>query len=138
MCMKVKQEFPPNYEAITKRFHFVKEHKGVIFTYGDTCYMPYGGELPDHLEVHESTHTIQQGDDPEKWWKRYLNDDKFRFQQEVEAYGNQYRFFAKTHGNSAKKQFLFRIASDLASPIYGSICSYHEAETAIRKHNPTH
>lgn len=133
--MKIEKAYPPNYKDIIATFPFVKEHKGVIFTYGDTCYVPSGAELPDHLIVHEETHTKQQGDNPAEWWKRYLADKDFRFEQEVEAYGNQYRFFSQKNGNSQKKKFLFNIASDLASPIYELEISYSQAETAIRKNS---
>lgn len=131
--MEIVADYPPNYKDIIAVFPFVKEHKGVIFTYGDTCYVPSGATLPDHLITHEETHTKQQGDNPAEWWTRYLSDKDFRLAQEVEAYGNQYRFFSKTNGNSHKKDFLFRIASDLASPIYDLGISYQQAETLIRR-----
>ena len=85
--VNIKREFPPNFKQIEAMFDLSK--KNIVFTYGDTIYNPYGGVIPPHLVVHEHTHTIQQGDNPDGWWKKYLTDDKFRCSQEVEAYQNQ-------------------------------------------------
>lgn len=52
--MKVKHEFPPNYEELKQRFDI--EGKPVVFTYGNILYVPMGGEIPDHLMKHEETH----------------------------------------------------------------------------------
>lgn len=126
-----KFEYPPNYEEIKTRFDI--EGKPVVFTYGDILYNPHEGGIPPHLIIHEKTHTKQQGNNPKEWWDRYLIDDKFRFDQEVEAYRNQYKFFKETtKDRNAVAKFLFKIASDLSGEIYGNLCTHTEAQQLIR------
>lgn len=128
--MKIVNENPPNYDKIAKKFDL---HESVVFTYGDTVYVPGGGDIPDHLMVHEQTHEKQQGDNPEAWWDRYLEDDEFRLNQEVEAYRNQLRFVRKKITKKQKSDFLNRIAKDLSGKIYGNIVDYKTARELIRK-----
>jgi len=127
--LRIIKDFPPNYEAICEAFPIVRQRKGTIFTYGDACYVPYGGVLTYHLRIHELTHVRQQ----EKigvveWWNRYLIDHQFRLTQEAEAYGRQYRAMTKME----KVNNFHRIASDLASPMYGSIVTVDEAKQLIK------
>lgn len=132
--MKIVSDFPPNYSKIIERFPFVENKEDVVFTYGDKLFIPCGKtEVPKHLMVHEKTHVKQQGDTVEEWWDKYLTDDEFRFSQELEAYGNQYRFIIVMNlGSKRNKQALDALALDLSSPMYGSICSFGEAASKIR------
>jgi len=66
--MTIEESLPPNYEEIIKVIPTVKDTENVIFTYGAVIYNPDKGHIPDHLMVHESVHTRQQGDDPKHWW----------------------------------------------------------------------
>lgn len=128
--MKILIEYPPNIDKIKARFPL---GKGVVFTYGDTIYNPDNGRIDDPLMDHEATHTLQQGKTPEMWWTRYLVDGDFRFVQELEAYQNQYqRFCFLVKDRNARARFLFNIARDLSSPMYGGICTQQEASAAIR------
>lgn len=130
--MKIVVDYPPNFEAIEKRFGPLSE--SVIFTYGDTIYSPQQGTLSDHLIVHEEVHSEQQGDDPASWWKRYLIDDTFRLNQEVFAYRAQYMFFRKTNRDrNVRIRFLYKISADLSGPMYGSLLSFREAKHLISK-----
>lgn len=135
--MKIVKDYPPNIEAIRAKFTL---HEYVVFTYGDTLYNPGGWKIADDLMVHEETHVVQQGDDPAGWWNKYLNDEKFRLEQEIEAYRNQYLYFRenrciKPNGKiraSRLGEFVSRIASDLSSEIYGNIINYQEARERIQ------
>ena len=100
---------------------------------GDILYNPSKVEIQNHLLAHEQVHTIQQGDNPEAWWQRYLTDIPFRLEQEIEAYAVQYRYVRDNFNNKALKWFLDRIASDLSSSMYGNIIGKWEAETKIRQ-----
>ena len=126
--MKIVKSFPPNIEAIRKRF---KLHDGIIFTYGSTIYSPHSETLPEHLIVHEQTHEKQQGKEIEKWWALYLSDDMFRLSQEVEAYQNQYKFVAEKSSRQVKRAFLKEIAKTLSSPIYGNVVTFNQAKEWI-------
>lgn len=133
--MNIKKEQPPNIDAIIKAFPALEQHRHrVVFAYGDTIYNPSGQPLPTHLIIHESTHAVQQGDDPASWWEKYLSDAVFRKEQEIEAYAHQYRFIKDKHGVSKADRMLFYLASDLSSPLYNLGMTYAEAEKAIKAH----
>ena len=130
--MSVVKNYPPNFTIISRTFNI--RGKAVVFTYGQTIYNPQGGAIADHLEVHESVHGRQQGDDPKSWWDRYLREPKFRLEQEVEAYAYQYAFVKHQEwGDKTEQNFLQAIASDLSSPIYGKVVTYQDAEDMIKK-----
>lgn len=125
-------EYPPNYKAITDVFD-IKDHPGIVFTYGEKLYIP-SGEKPDkHLLRHEETHERQHAEiGADSWWERYLVDPGFRFEQELEAYRNQYRSMA-TLTLEQRIGYLNHIASDLAGPMYGNILTFEEAKAEITK-----
>ena len=78
--MNITVGFPPNYDEIVKHFP-VKGKESVVFTYGDTMYLPYGGTPSPDLIKHEMTHTHQQKKivgGAEAWWKKYMEDAEFR------------------------------------------------------------
>jgi hypothetical protein len=128
--MKIVFDYPPNIDEIRKVFTL---RPTVVFTYDDTIYNPGRGTIDSALMIHEATHSRQQGDDPAGWWKKYLSDPKFRLDQEVYAYRNQYRNFAKTcRDRNTVALFLHRIASDLSSQLYGGIVGYQEAVRLIK------
>lgn len=129
--MKIVQDYPPNYDTLLK--HFDIAGRPAVFTWGDILYNPKGGQVDKHLLAHEQTHAVQQGADPQAWWDRYIADPEFRVQQEVEAYGAQYRFVcAMVSNDKVRKDFLFQIASGLSGPVYGSMLTHAQAESRIR------
>ena len=128
--MKIVNGYPPNYKQIKA---VLRPTELTIFTYGDTIYNPTPNDIPDHLMVHEQTHSIRQGDDPAGWWKRYLVDSKFRVDEELAAYKNQYRKYLKHHDRNAANLFCMKIARDLSSALYGNILSFSEAFDLIKK-----
>lgn len=122
---------PPKwlYKKIKKRFgaENVDFDKGIIFTVGDTIY--YKGELRQDLHIHERTHIGQQLNmGVKKWWKKYLKDDQFRYEQEVEAYRRQYRWIRQNIKDRSMQNDLLRsCASSLSSPLYGGIVTMDQA-----------
>lgn len=134
--MNIKNELPPNWDAITETFPAIKDATRTIITYFPNVYVPYTKVevLPPDLAIHEGIHLKQQEEiGAEAWWSMYLKDQGFRLKQELEAYGAQYAFF-RNYQNAIKKHVIFRIASDLSSDMYGNIISYAEAETLIKKY----
>ena len=129
--MNIVKEYPPNITKIRNAFPI---EVNTVFTYGDNLYAPLVEfEIPSDLLAHEKTHTIQQGPDPEAWWDKYIADPKFRFDQELEAYRNQYRFYCKfVKGRNERFKFLVTIAHDLSSPLYGSMVGFLEATNLIK------
>jgi len=126
-----KKEYPPNIKEIRKHF---KLKEGVVFTYGKTIYNPSGSFIDPSLFHHEWIHTKQQGDDPKGWWDRYLKDERFRLDQELEAYRGQYKTAKKLLGDrNVAHKFLVKIARDLSSELYGNIISFDDAMREIKK-----
>ena len=135
--MKISRTYPPNIEEIRKHF---KINDRVVFTYGDTIYNPGGGKINQDLMEHERTHFVQQGNNVEGWWDKYIRDVSFRMSQELEAYKVQYNWFKenkclKPNGKTRHerlRKFLGRIARDFSSEVYGFSISFEEAKILIK------
>lgn len=125
-------EFPPNADAIFARFPRVP--LGAVFAYGNTIYVPGyakgATELPDHLIVHEETHFDQQARQggPAAWWHRYLTDDAFMLEQEVEAYRAQ---LASLPDRAERRRVLAYVVKHLASPMYGNVVTKERARRLL-------
>lgn len=130
--MEVLREHPPIYEDIINAG--MHPSAGTIFTYGDTIYNPHGVNIPEYLLVHEEVHSKQQGEDPNGWWSRYLDDQYFRIDQETEAYAKQYDFMCKTiKDRNQRNDILIDIARILSSSLYGEVISTSGAITELKK-----
>lgn len=132
--MKIVIGYPPNHREIKKRFNLTQ--KGVIFTYGNFIFNPDNWDIPYHLLKHEATHARQQAafGNVDEWWDKYMADDEFRLDMEIEAYYYQYQYFCKNKKDPMKRQiFLQKIAHDLSSSIYGNIISFEDAMSIIPK-----
>lgn len=125
--MKVLNEKPPIWDKAKAAFDF--NEKTTIFTYGDTIYNPAGINVSLDLHAHEQVHERQQASlktllvsGPKAWWKRYIKDPEFRFQQELEAYRAQYKYI-KTQIKDRNKlhDYLVFIAKELKGPMYGNL-----------------
>lgn len=144
--LPIREELPPNYELIRM---VLSPKPGAIFSYGGIIYNPHKRDIAPDLHIHEAVHARQQGDNPDAWWARYLQDPEFRLEQELEAYGEQYAF-AKEHIEAqaqkaaeegkvlaAGKTQLLRYALEsmafaLSGEEYGNLISYSEAASKIR------
>jgi len=110
---------PPNYDEIVAEIPRAAED-GVIFAYHPAVYVPSGRPLPVPLLVHEQVHLEQQAEDPVGWWKRYLEDLEFRFEQEMQAHQAEYRAYCELHKDrNARSCYLGMIARRLAGSLYG-------------------
>lgn len=132
--MKVVHANPPNIDAIDAVFH-VRGLAGVVFTFGDTIYVPGGEALSPMLLSHEGVHYSRQTNDPEKiaaWWHRYLVDAEFRYNEELPAHRAEYRqFCALETDRNARIKYLTTIAHRLAGPLYGGVVKPGEARRRI-------
>ena len=128
--MEIKFDYPPNITDIRKVLPI--DSGKMIYCWGDILYNPHKLEIADHLKIHELTHSRQQIV-PEVWWKRYLEDKDFRLSQELEAYQEQYKF-AKNwiKDRNLLSRFLWAIARDLSSELYGNIIEFEEAKKQIK------
>jgi hypothetical protein len=126
-------QYPPNYNQIASTFQ-IRGKKGVVFTYGDKIYIPSGNKPAPDLMAHEEIHVQQQTKmGPDKWWERYLEDTRFRLDQELEAYRMQYAICKMHYGRTERRSVLKKISRDLAGPIYGNLMSSSEAEQMIKE-----
>jgi len=130
--MRIKHKRPPNYDEIIKHFPVVARMSGVVFTYGDTLFVPNGNDIPDHLMKHEETHQVQQAQlGVETWWKMYFESSHFRLKQEVEAYRAQYAYIKEYSNRQSRRQLLQKLAKDLSKAMYGNLVSKEEAKRLI-------
>ena len=109
----------PLLEKVVSKFNISdKKLEDIVFTYGDIIYtrqpLSYG------LITHETTHIMQQAKNKDEWWGRYLIDDDFRLEQEIEAYQRQLQAY-KNNDIGLYEVMLPKIAKDLNSGMYGDI-----------------
>lgn len=124
------KDFPPNIAKIRLAFPLMK---GYLFAYGNEIYNPDDMPVDPAQIAHEAVHSVQQGDNPEAWWDRYLFDPVFRCSQEVLAYQKQYQFAKKiTKDRERLNKYLHALARDLSGEMYGSILTHSEAIQAIK------
>lgn len=129
--MRVVVDFPPNIEAIREKFPLTGNE---IFAWDDKIFNPSGGDLPVWLHAHEEVHQKQQAGDPEGWWKRYLVDDKWRFEQELEAHQAEFTSFClQETDRNRKRAFLKGLARRLSAPMYGRVATFKRAHNLIKK-----
>lgn len=131
--MDVIYGFPPVYDRVRNVFDIAG--KSVIFAYGDKIYNPFRAGITPDLFAHETIHSKQQAlTSPDAWWERYLTEKDFRLDQEVEAYGAQYRYLRGCTPNRKKlEEKLHKLADDLSGRIYGNLCSYDRARKLIQE-----
>lgn len=130
--MRVVVAPPPNFEEIDRVFKVAG--KQVFFCYGDTVFDPMGVGLTPSLIAHESVHSERQGSDPEDWWRRYLVDPRFRFDEELPAHRAEYRFICReTTHKGTRDHALWKIAGRLSGPLYGRMIKYGDAKAQISK-----
>lgn len=128
---------PPIFDWAKKHFPNIDE-KTTIFSYGNKIYAPQ--ELPDHLWAHELVHCKRQGyseSGAKKWWDKYVADLDFRYNEEVLAYREQYKFF-KERCKDRNKVFNFGrlLANELSSPLYGNLADFKTAHNHITDEKP--
>lgn len=132
---------PPNIKAINKAFPITLTQRGIIYTYGNAIFSPDDGNIDEPLLLHESTHSLQQEElgkgktGAERWWKKYIKDPVFRFEQELEAYRNEYRRFCELVSDRNRRALrLHRIATALSSEQYGNCCTLEEVKRLVPIH----
>jgi len=111
---------PPNFDVIVKAFPMAA-NDGVVFAYGDEIYVPSGKELTHHLKVHEATHGIRQKEfGLDEWWQRYIEDEAFRYYEELVAHFSEYMsMISENDVRPYRRKCMGFIAQKLAHPLYG-------------------
>lgn len=117
--MKIIVAHPPNIEQIDAAFH-VKDKHGVLYAWEDTIYNPSNVSIPVWLHQHEEVHGIHQFGDVEGWWKKYIEDEEFRYDEELSAHRAELHAQCRlTRDRNKHFQLLMRTANRLVAPMYG-------------------
>ena len=114
----------------------IEWESSIIFTYNGVISSSLG-KITEDLLVHESHHIVQQKEcgGSKKWFKRYLEDDKFRYEQELECYRLQYQWLEKHVKNKSEKfRFLKHYAKSLSGSMYGNLTTFFEAMSDIKNY----
>ncbi len=119
MEYKISKLKPPVYDECVRKFSIkVTFESGLIFAYYPYIHS-YKGNLRKDLVVHESVHLERQKEiGVEIWWDHYLNEEQFRFREEVLAYRAQYQWIIKNTGRGTHFFWLRQFADDMCK-IYG-------------------
>ena len=99
-----------------------------FFTFGDSVFTP--GYITEDLEVHEQVHTVQQKHSNLYaiwWWVKYIVSKRFRYSQELEAYGEQLKFLRNRKDRNTQHRMLMDIARCLSNPLYNNMVSHNKA-----------
>jgi len=136
--VKISNKKPPQWilDAVNEKFG-VEWKSSVIFTYGELI-TSYTGMMTEDLLAHEPHHTKQQKEfgGADKWWKEYLKNNQFRFEQELECYRKQYQWVKRNLKNRNEVfNCLMSYAHALSGKLYGEIISFNEALKQIKKIN---
>jgi hypothetical protein len=131
VTVDIVEDWPPNIDAIRAVLPVSESN---IFAYGGVIYSPGGGNLPSWLVEHEKVHFEQQERyGLRAWWKRFLNDEEFRLDQELPAHRVEYRVFCQTNRDrNHQSRFLMLLSRRLAAPMYGGLISAGEARRRIQ------
>lgn len=129
--MRIILEFPPIYHEVVAAFDL--RGRQPIFAWGDKIYNPHGIAIPPELIEHERVHMRRQNGDPAAWWRRYIDDPRFRLNEELLAHRTEYlaHISKPTVTRNQRRIVLRHIAQRLASKLYGSLISVDDAKIAI-------
>jgi len=124
------KEKPPVFQACVDKFG-ISWNGGVIFTYGDTIHCKF--RVGPQKIAHEKVHIKQQfAYGVEAWWDRYLADEQFRLEQELEAYKAEISWvYTKCRYIGLRARIFDAIVADLSSFMYGKIVTPEEARKLL-------
>ena len=139
--MEVRFERPPLWAEIDAKFHV--EGKPVLFSWGNIIYNLQGVQIAPELFAHEALHGERQLLYCEPmtneelivdWWNRYIQDEAFRYAEELEAHRAEYQFLAAGVKDRNKlNRLLVRTAARLTSPLYGWKRPIYDATKALKR-----
>lgn len=127
----ILEEYPPHYKRYKEKFPDLEKSQP-LFAWKNQIYNPFKAKITPDLIVHEKVHFKQQGNYPEEWLDKYLEDPQFRLEQEVEAYSAQYKYCKELLPAKWSRKFLEGFARSLSGTLYNNMLSYGEAESKIR------
>lgn len=128
--IQVSHQIPAIYQRLHDTFG-VNWNKGIAICYGDIVYCKI--DLGPDVLVHEAVHADQQRKmGIEAWWEKYITDIKFRFEQEVEAYKAQVKWYrGSLYDRELRFKCIKHVVNDLSSAMYGNLCTAEEAKRIL-------
>jgi len=130
VAQSIVRDFPPNYDEIANAFR-IAHRRDVIFSFGAVIYNPFGVRIGAHLFAHEAVHGERQRGHVEEWWRRYIDDARFRLAEEIPAHQAEYRWFLANGNRAQRRAARTQIATRLASPLYGRLIGRSAAEAML-------
>jgi len=117
----IRHERPPNFDQILAAFPDA-DKPGVLFAYGPDVFIPSGGDIPAALLKHEAVHCRRQQEpgkmSPEVWWRLYVEDNAFRYREELYAHVAEYHAQARGIDRNQRAKLLMSTAARLVAPLY--------------------
>lgn len=129
--IKFSDKKPPMYDVCEKYFG-ADWDSGTIFAYGDTIHAKHISFVTPDVYAHEAVHMRQQEiyGDKDRWWDRYLRDQAFRCNQEVEAYKGQLQYALEKYTRNHRRALKKHVYASL-SGLSGGTISITEAEKLL-------
>lgn len=120
--MKIVAAPPPMFDEICACFPLARTMP-VLFAWGTRIFNPCGVRVRPELYAHEAAHGRRQGaEEPaiEAWWRRYLADPGFRFEEEIVGHRAELRLLsARVRDPVQRGRVIDHVAGKLSSPLYG-------------------
>jgi hypothetical protein len=131
---QIVKAFPPNFVELKRNFPCGVE---TIFAFGDRIYRPNGRMIFPYVLVHEQLHCARQlAMGVEAWWRKYIDESAFRFEEELVAHRAEYRHYCEhaipLPSQASKSRMLDAIARRLSGPLYGGLISLQRAKDMIQ------
>ena len=130
--MEIAIDYPPIYNEL--KLAFPRIGRGVIFAWGDKIYNPSNVSIPRQLIVHEAAHGRRQGNDINGWWRRYIDEKKFRLVEEIIGHIAEMECLLGPNPNrQMRRQIIRATAKRLASPLYRYGISRAQAHVLLKR-----
>lgn len=129
--MRVVCDHPPIFDEINAAFDL--RGKKVIFAWGATIFNPNGAVVSPDLVAHEKIHCMRQGNDIEGWWRRYIDEARFRLDEEIPAHCAEYQHLYENGNRQQRRQALKIVSKKLAAPLYGRLIKPNEARKILSR-----
>jgi hypothetical protein len=132
MTIRQLKMLPPNFKDIVAVFPMARG-QGVIFAYAPDIYTLNDRPLTYELVAHERVHIERQKEiGVTFWWKKYLEDPEFRFNEELLAHRAEYQSLITTLAVQSKRDKALRhVARKLASGLYNHMITPKQAKVLL-------
>lgn len=125
---------PPRdiYEACDAKFK-VRGRRFIIFTVGDKLYNPDNAVIEPWLWAHEEVHSKRQlASNVDDWWRAYLANKQFRFEEELVAHQEEWRVAKEVMSSRQQRRKQLGVITDrLSGGLYGHLVTREEAKRLI-------